>query len=137
MLKRFKQFRADARGTTAVEFGMIAGLLILTLFGIMEMGRIFWTYNSVQSALELTARRYLVATTMTDSELLTYAQDALDDMQLDGSQLSFTNAGNLHGTTSGVKYLELQGSYIYQPWGALTGIISGLTLTSKVRISHP
>lgn len=44
---RFRAFRRDERGTALVEFALIAPLLFLLLFGIIDFGRALDYYNQV------------------------------------------------------------------------------------------
>jgi Flp pilus assembly protein TadG len=48
--------RRDCHGTTAVEFALIAGVLLPMLFGILGLGFLMWTHNALQSTAALTAR---------------------------------------------------------------------------------
>lgn len=133
-MKRLKWFWKDTRGATAVEFGMVAVLMLVTLFGIIELGRIFWTQNAVQSAVELTARRFIVSTSMTDAELQTYARAAMTNMQLDGSALTLTVTKT---TSQSIKFIELNGDFTYSPLGTLITQFTNLHLKAKSRISYP
>jgi Flp pilus assembly protein TadG len=58
MITRFPRFwlLRDCRGTTAVEFAVIAGVLLPMLFGSLSLGFLMWTYNALQSTAALTAR---------------------------------------------------------------------------------
>jgi Flp pilus assembly protein TadG len=44
---RFRAFRRDERGTALVEFALLAPLLFLLLFGIVDFGRALDYYNQV------------------------------------------------------------------------------------------
>ena len=44
---RLRAFRRDERGTALVEFALIAPLLFLLLFGIIDFGRALDYYNQV------------------------------------------------------------------------------------------
>ena len=47
--------RSDA-GNVAVEFGMLAPVFLLFLFGIMEGGRLLWTVNALHYSVQEAAR---------------------------------------------------------------------------------
>jgi Flp pilus assembly pilin Flp len=49
-------FRADARGATTVEFGLVAGVLFTILFGLADFGYAFWQWSSATKALQLGVR---------------------------------------------------------------------------------
>ncbi len=134
MIRQFKRFWRDEKGATAVEFAMVSVLMLTMLFGTIELGRIFWTYNAVQSATELTARYFITHTSTADADLQTYAQTAMNNMQLDGSKLTITVTKS---TTSSIKFIQLDSSYAYSPLGTLITQFNNLTLTSRTRISYP
>lgn len=52
--------RRPQRGVAAVEFALICGLLVTTLLGVMEMGRLLWTWNAAVEATRLGARLAVV-----------------------------------------------------------------------------
>jgi Flp pilus assembly protein TadG len=61
-------FRRNESGQTLVEFALIASLLFLVLFGIIEFGRIFHAYLVVTSAAREGARKAAVTGTAADIE---------------------------------------------------------------------
>ncbi|TAL35663.1 MAG: pilus assembly protein [Alphaproteobacteria bacterium] len=133
-MKRLRSFWKDTKGTTAVEFGMVATLMLAMLFGIIELGRIFWTQNAVQSAIELTARYYIVHTSTSDTDLQTYARAAMTSMQLDGSALTVTVTKT---TSQSIKFIQLDGNYAYSPLGTSVKNFANLQLKARSRISYP
>ena len=50
------RIRADRRGTAALEFAMVGGLLVLLLMGCVEIGLMMWTGSALQSVAAQTAR---------------------------------------------------------------------------------
>lgn len=53
----FWRLAKDTRGTTAVEFGMIALPFLMLAFGIMGMGLHFFTMNSLEHGVETASRQ--------------------------------------------------------------------------------
>ena len=51
--------RAQA-GVAAVEFALVCSLLVTLIFGVMEMGRLLWTWNAAVEATRLGARLAIV-----------------------------------------------------------------------------
>ena len=47
---------ADRRGTAALEFAMVGGLLVILLLGCVEIGLMMWTGSALQSVAAQTAR---------------------------------------------------------------------------------
>lgn len=48
------------RGVAAVEFAIVSGLLCTLLLGVMEMGRLLWTWNAAVEATRYGARLAVV-----------------------------------------------------------------------------
>jgi Flp pilus assembly protein TadG len=51
-----RRFRGERRASTAVEFAIIAGVMLPMLFGTVDLGLLMWTRNALQSTAVLTAR---------------------------------------------------------------------------------
>lgn len=56
-------FRRDDRGAAAVEFALVVPLLLLVLWGIVDIGRAFYTLNNLASAVREGARSAAVMAT--------------------------------------------------------------------------
>lgn len=54
--RKFSRIRSRQRGASAVEFGIIAVLFFTLFFGIVEFGRFFYLYNTVQEVTRCAAR---------------------------------------------------------------------------------
>ncbi len=54
---RLVKFSGDKQGTTAIEFGLVALPFLMFAFGIMGTGLHFFTQNSLEHAVEATARK--------------------------------------------------------------------------------
>jgi Flp pilus assembly protein TadG len=52
---------SDQSGSTAAEFGLVLPLLLLMLFGIIDVGRWIWTYNQAEKATQMGARLAIVS----------------------------------------------------------------------------
>jgi len=48
------------RGVAAVEFALVSSALCMVLFGVMEMGRLLWTWNAAVEATRYGARLAVV-----------------------------------------------------------------------------
>jgi Flp pilus assembly protein TadG len=51
-----RRLGGERRGSTAVEFAIIAGVMLPLLFGTVDLGLLMWTLNALQSTAALTAR---------------------------------------------------------------------------------
>lgn len=58
-----RRFARDERGSPAVEFALIAPVLLLFTFGIVQFGFAFYTYNEMMNGAREGARRMAVGAT--------------------------------------------------------------------------
>lgn len=49
-------FNESERGSSTVEFAMVAGLFLMVIFGIIEFGRLLYTHNALTDAARRGAR---------------------------------------------------------------------------------
>jgi len=54
----------DERGTTALEFAILAPVFFLLIFGIIAFGLLFWTQVGLQHGAEMAARCASINTTL-------------------------------------------------------------------------
>lgn len=62
----------DKKGASAAEFALILPLLLIFLLGIIDVGRLMWTWNEAEKATQMGAR-YAVATDMIPNGLASYS----------------------------------------------------------------
>lgn len=60
----------DLRGASAAEFAMVLPLLLMFLLGIIDVGRLMWTWNRAEKATQMGVR-YAVVTDMVPATLAT------------------------------------------------------------------
>ena len=58
------------RGSSSVEFALVLPLLIMFLLGIIDAGRLMWSYNRAEKAAQMAAR-YAAVTDLVPSTLAT------------------------------------------------------------------
>ena len=68
----FSTLASDERGGPAAEFALVLPLLIIFLFGIIDVGRLMWTWNRAEKATQMGAR-YAVVADMVPAGLATYS----------------------------------------------------------------
>jgi len=66
----WSRFRADAKGTSAIEFAMLAPLFILLLLGIVAYGIYFGASHSVQQIAADAARTAIAGLNQTERQAL-------------------------------------------------------------------
>lgn len=60
---RNSPWASSRRGATAVEYALVLPMLLLFILGIMDTGRLLWTYTTLYRATEAAARCAAVNTT--------------------------------------------------------------------------
>jgi Flp pilus assembly protein TadG len=61
MIRTLASIARNKRASTAAEFGMVLPLLILFLFGIIDVGRYMWTLNRLEKATQMGVRYAVVS----------------------------------------------------------------------------
>jgi Flp pilus assembly protein TadG len=64
-------------GTAAIEFAIVANILMLFLLGVFEFGRLYWTQSELQYAAEAAARYATVFTVNNPSATTAQIQSAV------------------------------------------------------------
>lgn len=93
-------------GTALVEFALVAPLLLVLLFGTIEMGRVLNAMVLVSNASREGARRGSVGDT--EAQVRTVVRDYLTSSGLDASRL---NAQVTTSTVSGTRQIDVQLTY--------------------------
>lgn len=66
------RFARDTRASSAAEFALILPLLLILLFGTIDVGRLMWTWNRAEKATQMGVR-YAVAADMVPNGLYSYS----------------------------------------------------------------
>ena len=78
------------QGVAAVEFALIASLLFTVLFGVIEMGRLLWTWNAAVEATRYGARLAVVCD-LNDSRIKTKMITRLPSLVNGNITISYLN----------------------------------------------
>ncbi|MBL4615598.1 MAG: pilus assembly protein [Magnetovibrio sp.] len=100
------RFLGERGAATAVEVAMLAPVLILMIFGVIESGRALWVLNTIQRAAESTTRYAAVNSSATDSTLQTQAQTQAVGLNTSNYTVTIT-----HDTTGGVNFVTVSVDY--------------------------
>lgn len=77
-----RRFRSDETAGTAIEFALVAPLLMIFLFGIVVFGWSMNAMSSVRFALEETSRTLLMKKSLTQAELEGMVKDHVQQFGL-------------------------------------------------------
>lgn len=77
-------------GATAVEFAIVSMVFFTLLIGIMEMGRLLWTWNAAVEATRLGARLAVVCS-MNDGAIASRMRDMLPTLAVANIDIDYLN----------------------------------------------
>ena len=125
---RIAHLYADESGANAVEFALVAPLLIGLLFGIFEFGQAIWTQGVLEYAVEQAARCASINTTTCGSSaaIKTYASQQTSPLNLAASVFSASTptCGN-----------QVTASYVFSFVGTLPLINSTALFPTSVTLT--
>jgi len=131
-LRGLRKFWRRDDGTAAVEFALVGVLFFITLLTFVEVGRIFWTWNSLQHSVSKAARYYLTHKTLTDQEIEELVEDNLAAMRLDVTHLEVTVDDD---TASGINFIVIDAVYTFELLGYfLPSGVTSIDLTTTTRL---
>lgn len=70
-VRRLRRLWADRSGASALEFGLLLPVFVPIMFGIIQLGQVFWTQTALQHAVEMAARCATINSTTCGSTSLT------------------------------------------------------------------
>lgn len=88
-MRGLSRFIREASGASAVEFALVLPIFATFLFGTIQTGMALYKANTVQFALEQTARRVMVNQAMTQSQVQAYFNGELDDIISENVTVSY------------------------------------------------
>lgn len=94
-----------------MEFALIATALVVLLLAIIELGRYFFTWSSMEYAMEQATRYALVNEDAPISAVEEYAISQMPSVLVDINNLSVEI---IYTNESGVDFIELAGTYDYR-----------------------
>ena len=121
---KFANIWRDQRGASALEFGLTAPVFFLLLFGVIEVGLLFWTQIGLQHGAEMAARCASVNSTLCPNSnpiaITSYATEQTFGLNLPSSTFSYSTpaCGN-----------QVSASYTFQFPGIFN--VDPLTLTAQ------
>ncbi len=70
-MQRVSSLIRNSDGSSAAEFALVLPLLLIFLLGIIDVGRLMWTWNQAEKATQMGAR-YAIVTDPVPSDLATF-----------------------------------------------------------------
>jgi Flp pilus assembly protein TadG len=104
----FTVYKRNKDGSAAVEFSLIAVPFLLAIFGIMEGGRIMWTVNSVQFAIEEAGRQVSIDTNLTDEDIQNIVRAKLEQVLINPDDLTVTTQQT---TIDNIDFIQINAHY--------------------------
>jgi len=124
----------DRKGATAVEFAVIAPLLIMVIFGTLEVGRALYVHSTIQHAIEVSGRYAMVHPNASSAELRKIANanglSLLGNTDAGANSVSFTvNTVNLDA----MKVVVITADIAHKMSAPLLSTMK-LTITAQTRV---
>lgn len=108
VLMRFIRAR---RGAVALEFALGLPIFLAMIYGVFEFGRIFWTQNTMEFAIEEAARFTMVNPNATSAQITTLVEDKA--VGLDAARIKVVIVFEQSGADN--SFVTITGTYSYAP----------------------
>lgn len=105
------RFIAARRGAVALEFALGFPIFLAMIYGVFEFGRIFWTQNTLEFAIEEAARFVMVNPNAANSLIVARVEDSA--VGLDVALINVTIVFEQSGTDN--SFVNITGTYNYSP----------------------
>ena len=123
--------RRDRRGGAAIEFAILAPVLFGILFGIVEMGRMFYVRHALEYATEQAARYYMLNPTTDSGSVTTYLQGQMAGGMGSGVTADYVDTTSCNGNAS-VTCTTITATYTFTFVAAILGF-SNLVMHAKAQ----
>jgi Flp pilus assembly protein TadG len=126
-----KGLRRDRGGSAAIEFAILAPVLFGILFGIVEMGRMFYVRQALEYATEQAARYYMLNPTTDSGSVTTYLKGQMAGGMGSGVTADYVDTTSCNGNAS-VTCTTITASYTFTFVAAVLGF-SNLVMHAKAQ----
>jgi Flp pilus assembly protein TadG len=132
VLRLLRRSAKDRSGGPAIEFALVAPVLLMALIGAVEFGWYFLIRNTLEYAVEEAGRYAVLHKTATQTDIQTQVRNNVIGVAPTSITVSFSNSGT--GTNVTYKTITASGTY-----NMLTGALplSTLTLYAATRVPVP
>lgn len=130
-----RRFHRDDRAASMIEFAIVAPLLFLLVFGIIDFGRVFFLYNNLTNAARDGARYGAVLPEggASVTSVRTTVRSRINDVKKDSGNVNVT-----YQTVSGARTVRVQiDSFPFSPMSfiAIKGL-KKLRVTAEFRLEQ-
>lgn len=127
-----QRLRNDRKGATAAEFALMIPIFVMLMFGIVQVGILFFNYTSLQNAVGEGAREATLFPRRTDADIRTRITNA--GFGLDPA--NFSTPVIVRGTDNAQDFVDITVRYqVKFNFGVAT--FPGVTLTQRRRAYLP
>ncbi len=115
------RFIAARRGAVAIEFALGLPIFLAMVYGVFEFGRVFWTKNTMEYAVEEAARFTMVNPNASNDVIIQRVKDRA--VRLDPLKISVTVEFEVLGADR--SFVTITSTYSYEPIIPLVIPVSG------------
>jgi len=133
----------NRRGSMAVQFALMAPVLLMMLFGIVELGRMAWIRSSLQYATEQAGRYAMVKKSVTNEQIADYLKarapynpDRIEVMVTTTPDTVTTTTGGAT-TTKSITYINIVAQTRFETPAAFLDMFDNVLLQGRVRVLQP
>ena len=112
VLMRFIRAR---RGAVAIEFALGLPIFLAMIYGVFEFGRIFWTQNTMEFAVEEAARFTMVNPNATNGQITAIVEGKAAGLDTSRIEVDIVFEAETSGTIGSRGFVKITGTYKYFP----------------------
>lgn len=131
---RIRRLVKDKRGIAAVEFALVLPVLLLLIFGIIEMGSAWYYRQMMVNASREGARLGALSSTTGTSDVTSHVSNILTEAGFPGS--FSVSASGVGGSTGTLVTVQVDSDYEFPVLSALIPAIGSVTLQAVTVMRH-
>ena len=109
-----RRLRTQRSGAAAVEFAMVGTVLMLMIFGIIDLGMVMWTQTALQSVSAMTVRCAAISSPLC-TDIPTYAVNQANNWTIFGmittDDVQVTTVPTCNGATGTFEQVAITASF--------------------------
>lgn len=128
MFNNLKKLFVSRQGASAVEFAMLLPIMVIFLFGVVDLGRCFWTETSLRHAVNEVGRSVMTGGDPGNSELTEQIGETL--IRIDADEIDFTYNRD---TEDEIDFMTIRAEYPYS-FLAGFGMVPEAIISAEIRV---